>query len=71
MKLTFPRSAELKEISAAIDKLGTPDRRAMVSMMPDGSYRLVGSIVKDPDCPQKDFDWAMEQLAEHNKPHKP
>lgn len=64
MKLTFPPTAELEEVRAELAKLqGTPERRVLAAQFPDGSYRVIGDVVKDPDCPQEYFDFAMDQLA--------
>lgn len=64
MKLKFPPTAELEEVRAELAKLqGTPERRVLAAQFPDGSYRVIGDVVKDPDCPQEDFDFAMDQLA--------
>ena len=64
MRLTFPPTAELEDICAELAKLGdTPERRVLAAQLPDGSYLVIGDVVKDPDCPQEDFDFAMNQLA--------
>lgn len=70
MYLRFPQSVEIDEIDEALAKLGyTPDRRPVAVKFPDGSYRVIGAVVKDPDCPQEDFDFAIQQLSQiYEKP---
>ena len=64
MKMIFPPTADLEEIRAELNKLqDTPERRVLAAQFPDGSYRVIGNVVKDPDCPQEDFDFAMDQLS--------
>lgn len=64
MKLTFPPTAELEEVCAELAKLeNSPERRVLAARFNDGSYRVIGNVVKDPDCPQEDFDFFMKQLA--------
>ena len=41
-----------------------PTRRSIIARMDDGSYRVLGEIVKLPDCPQEEFDKALERLNE-------
>lgn len=67
MYIEFPPTAEPQEISSALDKLGyTPERRVIACRYPDGSYRVIGEIIKDADCPQEYFDFALKQLAAQN-----
>lgn len=64
MTLTFSPTTELDDISAELAKLdGGPESRVLAVKFPDGSYRVVGRITKDPDCTQEDFDFFLEQLA--------
>ena len=64
MTLTFPPTTELHDISAELAKLDeNPESRVLAVQFPDGSYRVIGRIVKDPDCQQEDFDFALKQLA--------
>ena len=41
-----------------------PTRRSIIARMDDGSYRVLGEVVKLPDCPQEEFDKALERLTE-------
>lgn len=64
MRLTFPRTAELEEVVAELEKLdGGPGDKVLAAKYLDGSYRVIGRVVKDPDCPQEDFDAFLDQLA--------
>lgn len=64
MKLTFPVTAEPEEIAAELAKLDSdPACRVLAARFPDGTYRVIGRVVKDPDCNQEDFDAIMYQLA--------
>ena len=64
MYLNFPSTAEPEEIQAQLDRLpASTDNRILAARFEDGSYRVVGRIVKEPDCPQEDFDHVIEWLA--------
>ena len=41
-----------------------PTRRSIIARMDDGSYRILGEVVKLPDCPQEEFDKSLEMLSE-------
>lgn len=41
-----------------------PTRRSIIARFNDGSYRVLGEVVKLPDCPQEEFDKSLEMLSE-------
>lgn len=64
MYINLPATATLEEIDAAIQALPEiEDTRALGVRFPDGSYRVVGEIVRYDECPREDFEQAMDILA--------
>ena len=59
MRLSSEQIEQLLELTKQ-----DPTRRSIIARMNDGSYRVLGEIVKLPDCPQDEFDKALERLSE-------
>lgn len=63
MKLRFETDEALGKAIEQIAAMATPDERVLIGRLRDGAYAVIGRVVKDPDCPQEDFDFAVEQLV--------
>lgn len=64
MNIYLTSTASIEEVDAAIAQIPVVEgERAIGVRFPDGSYRVIGRIVRDYDCPPEDFDTAMELLA--------
>lgn len=60
---TFPAQVPLEELDKALESLPyTPEKRPLGVRMEDGSYCIIGQIVKDEDCPQEVFDAALDTM---------
>jgi len=61
---TFPAQVPPEELDKALESLPyTPDKRPLGVRMEDGSYCIIGQIVKDEDCPQEVFDAALDMMT--------
>ena len=64
---TFPIDYDYEELDKALASLpSTPEKRALGVRLKDGSYHVIGYIVKDDDCPQEIFDEALEIMVENS-----
>lgn len=60
----FPAQVPLDELDKALEFLPyTPDKRPLGVRMDDGSYCIIGCIVKDEECPQEVFDAALDTMV--------
>lgn len=61
----FPATATPEEIDEALNAIPEVDgERALAVRFPDGSYDLIGTIVRAIDCPPEVFNQAMKILEE-------
>ena len=62
--IKFEADFPLESINEVLDLFDSdPTRRAIGIMMKDGTYQVIGEIVKFEGCPQDVFDEAMEIMA--------
>ena len=63
----LPIDCDYEELDKALASLPTtPEKRAVGVRLKDGSYHVIGYIVKDEECPQEIFDEALEMIVENS-----